>query len=81
MIRRHHYKCKCSHWEYEHDECQAALNEKGVRPCGEAFHLHCTKCVCWNFELDQQYEDDRYADAQERKVDEFRDRQMEEEDE
>lgn len=77
MIRRHHYRCLCGAWDYEHHECDEPLNDKGQRPCGEAFHLHCTKCGCWNFEVDDQYEDQRYSDAQERKVDEYRDREME----
>lgn len=77
MIRRHHYRCMCHHWDYEHDECQVLPDENGVRPCGEAFHVHCTQCVCWGFELDQQYEDERYEEAQERKYQEWKDRQME----
>ncbi len=80
MIRRHHYRCVCRHYEREHDECQEPLNDKGVQACGEAFHVHCTKCLCWGFELDQQYEDEKYSDAQERKYDEWKDRQMEDDD-
>jgi hypothetical protein len=80
MIRRHHYRCRCGHFEREHDECQVALTERGERPCGEVFHVHCTKCECWNFDFDQQYEDEQYAEAQERKYDEWKDRQMEDRD-
>lgn len=83
MIRRKHYRCLCcGAFEYQHEECSVALNEKDERPCGEAFHVHCTKCSnCDDFRVDWQHEDDLYAEAQERKYEEWRDRQMERDDE
>jgi hypothetical protein len=77
MIRRTHYRCVCGHYEGEHYECTSA-HTNDVCAFGEAPHMHCSKCVeCTYFRLDKQHEHDLYEQAQERKYDEWKDRQDE----